>query len=521
MSRRKTNDEFLIELKAINDRIIPQEEYVDNQTKLVCLCKKCGNSWSARPNTLLRGYGCPYCAGTVRKNDKTFREELLKINPNIEPLEPYQNNKKPILCKCKQCGHEWRAMPNNLLSKGHHCPQCSHKQRGEKRRSTNEDFVESLKQLNPNIVPLDPYITNSQKIRCLCTICGHTWSVRPNSLLSKRTRCPNCCKASTSIVEQVLLRSFSSLLGESVLSRDKKAIGMELDIYIPQLHLAIEYGAWYWHKNRIKKDNEKQHLCEEKGIHLITILEDCHTVPSIDLIGDFRLYQERINDETDYHTLKQIINEICLEYHLPFVEIERNWDKIVADSIAFARKRSNEDFLDMMSKKNPSVIVCEAYTKSHNKLLCKCSVCGHKWKVVPSSLLAGRGCPKCARRITGDKKTYTNDEFLLRLSQVNPDVEPLELYTKGNKPIRCKCKLCGNVWFVKPHNLLQNQGCPKCSRERVTKQQSKPIRCIETGVCYDSIADVARKTGIFNAHKCAKGYQKTAGGYHWEYVEDN
>ena len=52
--------------------------------------------------------------------------------------------------------------------------------------------------------------------------------------------------------------------------RDNDAIGKELDIFIPKYKFAIEYGAWYWHKNRAENDRIKQLLCKENGIKLIT-----------------------------------------------------------------------------------------------------------------------------------------------------------------------------------------------------------------------------------------------------------
>lgn len=51
----------------------------------------------------------------------------------------------------------------------------------------------------------------------------------------------------------------------------------ELDIYIPDLKLAIEFNGNYWHSVEVlnKKDYHlmKSNLCEEKGIHLIHIWE--------------------------------------------------------------------------------------------------------------------------------------------------------------------------------------------------------------------------------------------------------
>ena len=51
-------------------------------------------------------------------------------------------------------------------------------------------------------------------------------------------------------------------------------------------------------------------------------------------------------------------------------------------------------------------------------------------------------------------------------------------------------------------------------------KKSKPVRCIETGIIYPSCIEAERQTGIHNASisHCCNGRYKTAGGYHWEFV---
>ena len=59
------------------------------------------------------------------------------------------------------------------------------------------------------------------------------------------------------------------------------------------------------------------------------------------------------------------------------------------------------------------------------------------------------------------------------------------------------------------------------AKEKNRKAQiSKKVICIETGIVYNSLHDATRKTGIHHATICSvcKGKRKIAGGYHWEYV---
>jgi len=51
----------------------------------------------------------------------------------------------------------------------------------------------------------------------------------------------------------------------------------ELDIFIPDMNIAIEYNGVYWHSDKFKDSNyhvDKFLKCRDKGIHLIQIFED-------------------------------------------------------------------------------------------------------------------------------------------------------------------------------------------------------------------------------------------------------
>ena len=62
-------------------------------------------------------------------------------------------------------------------------------------RKTHEQFVADLELKNKTIHVLDRYVNVSTKIMCECEVCGHIWSVKPNSLLTGHG-CPMCARKS-------------------------------------------------------------------------------------------------------------------------------------------------------------------------------------------------------------------------------------------------------------------------------------------------------------------------------------
>lgn len=59
------------------------------------------------------------------------------------------------------------------------------------KKKTHEEFINELKEKRPTIEVVGKYEGNKKKIRCRCLICGGEWEPIPNALL-RGTGCPNC-----------------------------------------------------------------------------------------------------------------------------------------------------------------------------------------------------------------------------------------------------------------------------------------------------------------------------------------
>ena len=109
---------------------------------------------------------------------------------------------------------------------------------------TMEIFLERLHKIDPNLVVSEGamYINNHTLMPLHCNACGYEYQIRPHDVLNQRG-CPNCHRSCTSFLEQFIYHSFAHILGESkVMSREKTVIGVELDIYVPDLEVAVEPG---------------------------------------------------------------------------------------------------------------------------------------------------------------------------------------------------------------------------------------------------------------------------------------
>lgn len=109
------------------------------------------------------------------------------------------------------------------------------------------------------------------------------------------------------------------------------------------------------------------------------------------------------------------------------------------------------------------MLLLSHYEGSKVPIDCKCLTCGYSWPSAPQVLLRGNGkkqgggCPKCANRVR-----KTDEEFARELAAIRPNILIESPYLNANKPVRCRCKVCGYTWEDTPHVLLQpsDSNCP-------------------------------------------------------------
>ena len=78
------------------------------------------------------------------------------------------------------------------------------------------------------------------------------------------------------------------------------------------------------------------------------------------------------------------------------------------------------------------------------------------------------------------------DEFIEELKLKNSDIEVLGQYKNNYTKIKCRCKIDGHIWEVRPSDLLiKDIGCPKCNSSKGEKRISKYLDSIDLDYIHD------------------------------------
>ena len=135
---------------------------------------------------------------------------------------------------------------------------------------------------------LDNIKSQHDMMNIKCLKCDYIYSNRWYNLMMGYGKCPNCFPKYTSPClkeEEEVYNFIRELLPSETVQRGMYGIiysdlneKLELDIYLPERRLAIEFDGLYWHNDEIKMDQSyhliKTEKCKEKNIQLIHIFED-------------------------------------------------------------------------------------------------------------------------------------------------------------------------------------------------------------------------------------------------------
>jgi hypothetical protein len=188
----------------------------------------------------------------------------------------YENTTNKVEIVCPEHGIFKQSLI--IHSYGHGCPDCANKQNGLNSRTSPTEFFNNcrIKHDNRYLYDEETYIKSTELIKIVCQQHGEFWQ-RACDHLHGGHGCPKCGNTESKAEREI--KEFLESLYVKVHSRRRDLIPpLEIDLFLPEYNIAIEYCGLLWHSSKYGKDSEyhiKKHImCEENNIQLITIFED-------------------------------------------------------------------------------------------------------------------------------------------------------------------------------------------------------------------------------------------------------
>ena len=445
-----------------------------------------GHIYSATVSHRIEGNGCPYCAN--KKVLKGFND-LETTDPSLAKQWDYQNNTslpsevtygsgKQFFWKCSN-GHSYRATVD-ARRRGRGCPYCSNKKvllgYNDLKTVFPEIAAEWDYDRNGDRTP-EMYVYGSgEKVWWKCKK-GHEWKVP----IINRTRdgdgCKICSSAkSTSFSEKALYYYVKKAFPEAQSNyKSSKIARRELDIFLPDYDIGVEYDGDIWHKDSLR-DIEKNKICVASGITLIRVREpDC---PMLD--GQSIDFQMKNHSSEEFNSGIVFVLTTLQSLTGEKVAINVSIDRDFGDITALMEQQEVENSLAQV---NP--VLAQEWHPTKNKLLLPSQIaansgikvwwkgtCGHEWPATVASRNAGKcGCPVCRglKILPGvnDLKTQFPHIAAEWNYEKNGSLLPSEVAPKGNKYVWWKCPKGHDYQCLIINRTRKGYGCPYCSNHKV------------------------------------------------------
>lgn len=287
--KKPTREEFVERLKKDAPEWELLGDYKNALTQTMFRHKPCGTEYMKLPyNVTHKPHSCRVCnAKRLAFTPEKYRESIShKID--YELLTEFVDAKTKVRVRHKKCGTEFWVLPFNFNKREEGCPHCKNQYISKRITMSHEQFIEKLGDRAEEYEFITKYKKAHIPIRVKHLPCGNEFDITPDSML-RGGRCKSC-KYSTG--EGEVFRFVKSLpLGVEVIQGDRSHLPnhRELDIWVPEYNIAIEYDGVRYHTVEHLMSDEKRkwsssqaknyHLwktkeCEKQGIRLIHIFED-------------------------------------------------------------------------------------------------------------------------------------------------------------------------------------------------------------------------------------------------------
>lgn len=246
--------------RRINDAAVGKYKFIDWEingdfgwkSHAIIECFHCENKWSASPNNLIRGTGCPICSGNKKITKDEQERRIKESGCGRYSFVRWVNESKfglndRCIVRCDVDGYEWEAYVNNLVNKKRGCIKCRGLNSSKILRSNDIDVINEINNASNGgfsvVGFVDRYVNCYSFVECKCIKCNSHWSASVTHLKSSKSGCPRCALYGYQLTKKgylYLLRSDDGLLCKIGISNNHKKRIKQLKLSTPFIFNVIE-----------------------------------------------------------------------------------------------------------------------------------------------------------------------------------------------------------------------------------------------------------------------------------------
>lgn len=217
----------------------------------------------------------------IDNSAKNFISKSERDDISDYEIVEFRGMKRPMRLRHRPSGELVSVRSPRIFSKGGYrdFPWDSEKSRV----ALESDFLGKLRSLPDSAEYSLPqsfrYVNNKTHVRMSHSKCGREFQVRPDNFLNLETRCPFCSLDGVSAGQRELALFVRGIYGGELIENywhDRG--GFEVDVYLPELKIGIEFDGIYWHSEEKGKDrhyhSRKTETLEADGERMIHVFED-------------------------------------------------------------------------------------------------------------------------------------------------------------------------------------------------------------------------------------------------------
>lgn len=291
MGIRQTTEGFIANARATHgDRYdYSRVQLARYGSPVEILCPEHGTFWQVA-KAHVAGHGCPKCGGVGRVTRDDFIARSREAHGDRYDYDQVEiaNGKTPVTIICPDHGSFLQAPVSHMGGQG--CSVCANRV-----PITEAVFLERALAVHGDRYSYARmvYAKYKDKVEIICPDHGSFW--QSPYFHAQGAGCPTCAREQTASRGEQEVADWLTALGLRMTRNDRTVLDtMEIDIYLPDHRLGIEYNGAYWHSDE-KLPSPRLHevkaaKAQAAGVRLITIWDfDWDTRP--DFIQEWLRHQ--------------------------------------------------------------------------------------------------------------------------------------------------------------------------------------------------------------------------------------